>query len=682
MEKSNLLKKYASTYNAGLYKALNQEMSFAEYLDLVGTKPKLARNSFQYIYDMIMSKGTTTFERYRKTYTHYNFFDDLNIPIFGLDETLDTIVNFIGGAAGHFGTQNRVLLLHGPVGSSKSTIVRLIKRGLERYSRTDEGAWYTFKWVNLPSDGTDAIYTGPTDACPMNEDPLRLMPKEMRDEFLKEANENLRSQVGEDAYELRSEGELCPRCTIFMEKLLAAYDGDWNKVVEKHIRVYRRVHTETGRVGIGTFQPKDEKNQDSTELTGDLNFAKVGTFGSDSDARAFNFDGEFCIANRGVVEFIEMLKLGNEFLYDLLGVSQEHNMKPKKFSQVTVDEVVIGHTNGAEYERLSGNRYMEALRDRTNIVNVPYLTRLDDELNVYKHTYGPGRINSHHIMPHTLETAATFAILTRLKNDKETNLSLRDKAKLYNGKSLSGWTEDAVKELRDKYPDEGMTEGLSARFIQDCISNCLARYKGYVNVFHVLNEIKERVINSNIDVELKKKYLECHDLATKELQETLKSEVQKALVADENLIVRVCAQYIDNVVAYVNEEKVTNPLTKQDQEPNERLMRNIEEKIDIPEQGADAFRQSIASFMGTLHARKKEFRWDSNPKLREALEAYVFETTKDTIKLGSLSSEASVCDPELQEKIDAIKTRLIKQYGYNEQSATDVLDYVSSIFAK
>lgn len=684
MEKKTL-SKYASSYDRSKFKVLNEEMSYADYIDLLSRRPKLARNAFQYMYDMIVRKGTRQFERYRKTYTHYNFFDDPVIPIYGLEETLDQFVNFVSGAAGHYGTQNRVLLLHGPVGSSKSTICRLLKKGLQEYSQEEDGAWFTYKWIDLPCEGIDAVNTAPVDACPMNEDPLKLMPMEMREAVLKDLNHKLLESVPEadrnSVYELVSQGELCPRCQKYMDLLLAKYDGDWEQVVNKHIRVYRRCHSETRRVGIGTFQPKDEKNQDSTELTGDLNFGKVGEFGSDSDSRAFNFDGEFCVANRGLVEFIEMLKLSNEFLYDLLGVSQEHNIKPKKFSQVSVDEVVIGHTNGAEFDRLTGNRFMEALRDRTVKIDVPYLLRLSEEVKVYDHTYGPGKVKQH-IMPHTLEIAAFFAILTRLKDDKETKLDLRDKAKLYDGQALPGWTEDSVKELRDKYPDEGLKDGVSARFIQDKISNCLARKKDYVNVFEVLNELKLGLYNSSlIDVEHVKKYEECLDLAIKELQEILKSEVQRAMVGDGDLIVRLCAKYIDNVVAYVNEEKVQNPITKQDQEPDERLMRSIEEKIDIPEQGANDFRRSLAAFIGTLHTRKREFRWDSNPELKRALEAKLFEDTRHTIKLSSLSSEASICDPELQEKIDAIKTRLVKQYGYNWQSATDVLDYVSSIFA-
>lgn len=688
-DKSSALKKYSDLYDRKEFLSLNEEMSFGEYLDLCREKPKLARNAFQYVYDMIVEKGTSTFERYRKTYTKYHFFNDNEIPVFGLEETLSSFVDFIHGAAGGYGTEHRVLLLHGPVGSSKSTICRRLKRGLEQYSKTQDGAWYTFKWVDLPvvaDDKGPAVFVNKEDVCPMNENPIKLMPGSMRKEFLKDLNEKLKESSSEaereTLYVLDSEGDLNPRCKLFMSMLLKRYDGDWAAVVENHVRVIRRIHSETDRVGIGTFQPKDEKNQDSTELTGDMNFSKIGQFGSDSDPRAFNFDGEFEIANRGVCEFIEMLKLDNAFLYDLLGATQEHSIKPKKFSQVNIDEVIVAHTNNPEFEKLKNNQFMEALRDRTVKVDVPYLLRWSDEIKVYEHTYGPGKVRQH-IMPHTLEIAALFAVLTRLEDDGNGKLDLRDKAKLYDGKQLPGWTEDTVKELRDKFPDEGF-HGLSARYVQDKIANRLARHKDYVNVFHVLSELKDGLSQSSLitKVEDIKRYEFCAELAIKELDEILKNEVQRALVSDEKAIERMCSKYVDNVIAYVNDEKMIHPITGSKMDPDERLMRSIEEKAGIPEQGCDDFRRSLAAFIGTLATRQKQFKWDSNPELKRALESKVFEDVKDTIKLSSLTKEASQLDPDLQEKIDAIKTRLIKQYGYNEQSATDVLEYCSSIFAR
>jgi serine protein kinase len=158
----------------------------------------------------------------------------------------------------------------------------------------------------------------------------------------------------------------------------------------KHIKVRRLLLSEKDRVGIGTFQPKDEKNQDSTELTGDINYRKIAEYGSDSDPRAFNFDGEFNIANRGIVEFVEVLKLDVAFLYDLLGASQEHRIKPKKFAQTDIDEVILGHTNEAEYKKLLANEFMEALRDRTIKIDIPYITRLSEETRIYAKSFGRG----------------------------------------------------------------------------------------------------------------------------------------------------------------------------------------------------------------------------------------------------------------------------------------------------
>lgn len=686
--KMSILNQLSSKFNKEAFKKLNEEMSFSDYLELVYSKPRLARTAYQYLYDMIMSKGTRKIERYRKTYIHYNFFDDSEIPIFGLEETLHQLVQFFKGAAGGYGPERRVLLLHGPVGSSKSTILRCIKRGLEKYSQADEGAWYTFKWVNLPTGKEDGIYTQAEDESPMHEDPLKLLPIDIRKQVLAELNEVLTNSTPEKErstlYRLNIDGELDPRSKKFMQELLLRYEGDWGKVVENHIKVVRKIHNESDRCGIATFQPKDEKNQDSTELTGDINWGKLPHFGTDSDPRAFNFDGEFCVGNRGVVEFIEVLKLAKEFLYDLLGASQERQIKPKKFPQVAVDTVLIGHTNNPEYERLKNDQTMEALRDRTVKIDVPYLLRWSEELKILEHYYSNGKIKQH-IAPHTLEIAALWAILTRLQHDKDGKISLVEKAKLYDGRSLPGWTEDSVKELRDKYPEEGMTVGISCRYIQDKISNCLSSHYDYINFFMVLNELKSGVEHQSLfnNQEDKSRYVTCIDLARKELDEILKSEVQKALVGDEHAIERLCSNYIDNVMAYINGTKIKNPFTEQDQEPDERLMRSIEEKIDIPEIGADDFRRMLAGFIGHLAHSGKQFKWDSNPQLKKALEAKLFEDTKDHIKLSALNIKgATVVDKEIQEKIDAVKQRLIEQYGYNEQSATDVLDYVGSIFAR
>jgi len=685
MEKCHNLDRIAAKFNTEEYINLNEEISFAEYLDKVYANPTLIRTAYQRLHDMIVSDGVEEIYENKEKLFKYNFFSKHEIPIFGLHKPLNELVKFFKGAAGGYGTEKRVLLLHGPVGSSKSTILRLIKSALEKYSATDAGAWYSFKWVNLPT-GKDGVYTHCENDCPMHEEPLKLIPKQFRKKVVAELNEIHReNHAGEQfIYDLTCIGELDPRCRKFMKELMAIEKGDWKAVVSKYIRVVRKVHSEADRCGIATFQPKDEKNQDATELTGDIDFGKIGHFGADSDARAFSFDGEFCVGNRGIVEFIEMLKLAQEFLYDLLGASQERQIKPKKFSQISIDEAIIGHTNNPEYERLKSNQYMEALKDRTVKIDIPYLLSWTDEGNVLAQDYGPGKVRQH-VAPHTLEIASLWCVLTRLEDDKDGKLTLVQKARLYNGEILPGYTEDTVKELRDKHPNEGLKFGVSARYAQDKISNCLSNNHDYISPFMVMHEIKEGLGNNTL---INKKeelahYYNCVDLTMKELDEILKDEVRKALVGDEKVIERLCANYIENILAYIRKSKVKNKFTGRDEPPNERLMRSIEEKISVPDQGVDDFRRTIAAFIGDMANSDKKFRWDSNSELKKALEAKLFEDTRDHIKLSALNvSEATVVQPDIQEKIDQIKKRLIDQYGYNDKSASDVLDYVGSLFAR
>jgi serine protein kinase len=510
----------------------------------------------------------------------------------------------------------------------------------------------------------------------MNEDPLKLIPEDWRGKVFEELGVHKNSP-----YPVQIRGDVNPSCRFVYRELMKYYGGDWSKVM-KHIAVKRLLLSEKDRVGIGTFQPKDEKNQDSTELTGDINYRKIAEFGSDSDPRAFNFDGEFNISNRGIVEFIEVLKLDVAFLYDLLSASQEHKIKPKKFAQTEVDEVIIGHTNEAEYKKLLNNEFMEALRDRTVKIDIPYITKLEEEIKIYSKDYNNRKIKKH-IAPHTLEVAAMWAVCTRLEEPKKHNLTLMQKLKLYNGKSLHGYTEDNVKELRKEAMREGM-EGISPRYVQDKISNALVSEKsdGHLNPFLVMNELEAGLRHHSLikSDEERKKYRDLMAMVKQEFEDIVKNEVQRAISADEDALQKLCANYIDNVKAYTQRERVKNKFTGQDEEPDERLMRSIEEKIEISEGMKDDFRREIMNYIGALAIEGKTFDYKTNERLQKALEQKLFEDQKDSIKLSTLIS--SVVDRETQKKIDIVKQRMIRNFGYNEESATDVLNFVASIFAR
>lgn len=658
--------------------------SFEDYLALVKENPKITRNAFQRMYDMIVDAGTEEYEDFKKKVIRYKFFDDAvgngKDAVFGLDVTLMKFVNVLKAAALGYGTEKRVVLLHGPVGSAKSTICRMLKKGIEAYSMTDVGALYTFEWVDEEGKLDPLFGKGVrVFPSPMHEEPLLLIPEDMRQQICDEIN---RGQPGD--FRVKIDGELSPPSRFIFKTLMDRYGGELSKVLN-HIRVKRMFLSEADRIGIGTFQPKDEKNQDSTELTGDINYRKIAEYGSDSDPRAFNFDGEFNVANRGMIEFVEVLKLDVAFLYDLLGASQEHRVKPKKFAQTHIDEVIIGHTNEPEYRRLQDNEFMEALRDRTVKIDIPYITRWRDEISIYKKDFNSQKMRGISIAPHTIEMAAMWAVLTRLEKPKKANLTRLQKLKLYNGKTLAGYTEDNVRELRKEAIREGL-EGISPRYIQDKLSNAIVaaqqNNRGSVNAFMVLNELESGLKNHSLisSEELKAEYRELLSVVRQEYEEIIKGEVQRAISADESALQRLCANYIDNVKAYTQREKLRNSFTGLDEEPDERLMRAVEEKIEIPESRKDDFRREIMNYIGALSLEGKKFNYKMNERLHKALELKLFEDQKDSIKITSLVS--SMVDKDTQEKIDIVKSRLIKDFGYDEISATDVLQYVASIFAR
>ncbi|QDT63076.1 PrkA family serine protein kinase [Calycomorphotria hydatis] len=669
----DFLESIANDQSLDSYRQEHWQGSFEDYLDIVRENPEVTRTAYQRLYDMVTSYGTYSVGNPKENLIRYRFFDDPDNngrdAIFGLTKPLIEFVNVLKSAALKYGTERRVILLHGPVGSSKSTIARLLKRGLERYSRTDEGALYTFGWKE--ADGSITW-------DPMHGNPLQLVPAKHREAVCGWLNEGL----GEDDPLIEISGEVCPLSRYVFNERLEAAGGDWTKVVDQ-IVVKRLLLSEADRIGIGTFQPKDEKNQDSTELTGDINFRKIAEYGSESDPRAFNFDGEFNVANRGMIEFIEVLKLDVAFLYDLLGASQEHKIKPKKFAQTDIDTVIIGHTNEPEYRKLQSNEFMEALRDRTIKIDVPYVTTLTEEVKIYEKDYNSRKVRSKHIAPHTLEIGAMWAVLTRLEQPNNAGLTLMQKLKLYNGKSLPGFTTDNVIQLRREARHEGL-EGISPRYVQDKISNALVVNSDAtsLNPFMVMKELEEGLKHHSLipSDDAREHYKQLINDVKEEYTDIVKNEVQRAIAADEEALERLCANYIDNVKAYTQREKVKNKFTGEEEQPDERLMRSIEERIDIADTRKDDFRREIMNYIGALALDGKKFDYKTNERLQKALEMKLFEDQKDTIKLTSLVS--NTMDQATQEKIDIVKSRLIRDFGYNDESATDVLQYVASIFAR
>lgn len=612
---------------------LQWEGTFKEYLEIVKQQPEVAQTSHSRVYNMIKDAGVTVEDGKQR----YDFFAE---NIFGLEEAMGKLVEeYFHPAAKRLDVKKRILLLMGPVSGGKSTIVTLLKRGLEAYTKTAEGAVYAIK------------------GCPMHEDPLHLIPNHLREDFYKE-------------YGIRVEGSLSPLNTMRLEK---EYEGKIEDVM-----VERVLFSEDKRVGIGTFSPSDPKSQDIADLTGSIDFSTIAEYGSESDPRAYRFDGELNKANRGVMEFQEILKSDEKFLWHLLSLTQEGNFKAGRFALISADELIVAHTNEAEYRSFIANKKNEALHSRIIVMPIPYNLKVSEEERIYKKMIQESDVRDIHIAPHALKVAAVFSVLTRLKKPKKHGIELLKKMRIYDGENVEGFNQANVEELKKEYPEEGLT-GIDPRYVINRISSAIIR-KGMksINALDVLKSLKEGLDqHPSITDEDKEHYLNYILVARKEYDDIAKKEVQKAFVYSyEESAKTLMDNYLDNVEAYCNNNKLRDSLTDEEMDPDEKLMRSIEEQIGISENAKKAFREEILIRISVYARKGKQFDYSSHEQLREAIQKKLFADLKDVVKITTTSKTP---DESQLKKINNVIERLVDEHGYNSVSANELLQYVGSL---
>jgi serine protein kinase len=621
--------------------ALRWEGSFRDYFELVSQNPRIAQLSHARLNDMIHAPGIEKLnEGTRDEIARYNFFAS---ELFGIEEPIARIVEYFKSAAQRLEVRKRILLLMGPVGGGKSTIVTMLKRGLEEWTRNEPGAVFAIK------------------DCPMHEEPLHLIPHELRAEI-------------EKHYGIYIEGDLCPQCRYALEHTYGGRHED--------VRVHRVVFSEKERIGIGTFSPSDPKSQDITELTGSIDLSTIGEVGVESDPRAYRFDGELNIANRGLMEFVEMLKVDEKFLYSLLTLSQEQNIKTGRFAMIYADEVILSHTNENEYISFAGNRKSEALQDRIILVRVPYNLRVSQEERIYGKLLNQSEVlRNVHLAPNTLRVAAMFAVMTRLEEPKRQNVDIVKKMKLYDGEDVEGYKSKDVRELKDETVREGM-DGISPRYIINRLSGALVR-DGVtcINPIDALRAIKDGFEqHTGINPEQRDRYLNTISLARKEYDELAKIEVQRAFVYSfEEMARTICNNYLDNVEAYCNKERMKDPITEEEMEPDEQLMRSIEEQIGISENAKNTFRQEILIRISSYARKGRSFEYNSHERLKEAIEKKIFADLKDVVKI---TTSVKTPDPDQLRRINEVVDRLIKDHGYCPVCANELLTYVGTLLSR
>src|SRR5688572_15621343 len=337
-------------------------------------------------------------EGFEDTSGHFRcrLFED---ELYGINDTIERVVGYFKAAASGSEVGRRLLLLLGPPSGGKSSMVILLKRGLEEYSHTDPGALYGIH------------------GCPVHESPLHLVPHTLRGQF--------RASYGIDI-----QGELCPYC---VSRLQSEFSGDFMQMPVQRIFI-----SEAGRVGVGTYAPHDPTTADIADLVGSVDLSKVSQYGDEGDPRAWSWSGAVFAASRGMLEMIEILKVKREFLYLLLTLTQEKNVKVSRFPLIHLDETILAHTNLAEFRKFLQEAENEALLDRMVIIQVPYTLSYKEESRIYKKLISNAPAFAEvHLDPHVLHTAAVFAILTRM-HEGENESDASKKVRVHAGEDAEG----------------------------------------------------------------------------------------------------------------------------------------------------------------------------------------------------------------------------------------------------
>ncbi len=627
---------YAQSHKARRWKG-----TFAEFLDeiLPRNPDGVSRNSHQYIWDMLRWKADHSPNG--KQDSAISLFSS---ELYGVDDALERVADYFKAASAGSEVGRRLLLLLGPPSGGKSTVVILIKRGLEEYSHTDEGAIYAI------------------ENCPVHESPLHLIPHSLRAEF-------------RESYGVDIAGELCPHNLARLEE---QFEGDFMKMPVERIFL-----SEAARVGVGTYAPHDPTTADIADLVGSVDLSKVAEIGDEGDPRAWSWSGAVYAASRGLLEMIEILKVKREFLYLLLTLTQEKNVKVSRFPLIYLDETILAHTNMAEFRKFLQEKENEALLDRMVIVQVPYTLSYKEEARIYKKLISSARaFQEVHLDPHALKTSAVFAVLTRVADSEREDLDVSKKVRLFAGEDVEGFSEPETDRIRAESPDEALG-GISPRFIINALSNAIIKSEAKsLTTMEVLLTLKDAIeSDARIDVKQKRSWIDLLVTARKDFYNRwVKEDIHRALFASfEEEAEGLLEKYLDEVEAMLDSREVADSMTGETRPPDERFLRSVEEKINISDAGKESFRQEVVRKAMVAYKQGEKFSLGSHSKLKDAVEQYLFEERRDVLRLVTSVTRP---DDDVQAKVSAVEERLVNEYGYDTHSAKEALSYVTTLLSQ
>ncbi|OGM99196.1 MAG: hypothetical protein A2915_00270 [Candidatus Yanofskybacteria bacterium RIFCSPLOWO2_01_FULL_41_34] len=663
-------------------KKLHREITFREYLALVAEDPAIAQLSASRLWEIIQNAEVVQLpeeEQWMGVSTGYNLFRK---ELYGVDKPISEAVEHIKVGATRGSTGKYLLILVGPPGAGKSTWVRILGKALENYNKRPV---FFIK------------------GCPKHEEPLHLLPRYMRDQAATKKEHCTECKADPDPKHLhigvQIEGDLCPVCRDLLETKYSDPDGTvrWHEVP-----VETFTFSIQGRRGIGSFEPSNEITSDTTALSGRENIGITSNpaYGH-NHPRAFEIGGEIPAGERGFVEGREVTSSDPKVLRVFFSVAEEKQLKIEGsyFPHLSVDTVIIGHTNLTAFKEFATNKKYEGLHDRFIVVPFHYPLRIRDEVRLYKKLIEREsdfvRLKGHHIAPGALELAALFAILTRL-TPSQMGIDSLTKAKVYNG-------DRALTELRDKDKkpidireliEEGRTSpdiakiegmfGVSSRTVLAALNSALAKESdtdnGCLTPLKTLTALREifehRMGVTPEEVSRYKELLSSSEGGTvvAEYKEFTVSAVEKAfLKSHDDLARQMFDDYVREARFYREQKRkfvrgrtdvVRDTLTGRPKTPNVKFLREIEEFIPISESEADNFRGEILE-AGSL-------AYDSYPPLSRAVDKKLLSDSKDMLKTVLAIHKPK--DEESKKRASDLFSELTGPGGFCKTCAKEIIE--------
>lgn len=699
-------------------------LSFEEYLQLYLAAPKLhARNAARYLKDAIDSFGTVQVPHPSGPIRRFKVFDALQegeVRVAGQEEVQNALYRLIGNFV-RAGRINKLILLHGPNGSAKSSLVECLKRGLERYSHTPEGALYSFSWVfpkeklekgsmgfgsergsastlasfaHLDAEAIDVKISNP-----LREHPLFLIPKEERKKLLTDA----------PAYVL--DGELSATSRKIFDALLSAYSGDWLKVL-RHVQVERFYVSRRYQVGTFSVEPQMSVDAAYHQITADRSQANMPP--ALHNVMLLQPNGPLVSANRGLIEYSDLLKRPLEAFKYLLGFSETQEV-PLEHMVLQLDEVLIASSNEKHLAAFKELPDFSSFKGRIELVRVPYLRRWQIEREVYDAQVTPVTVGRH-VAPHATRVAAMWAVLTRLKKPLAERfasearplierLTPLEKLKLYqDGEAPDRLSVQQQKELKklipalyeesDAYPNYEGRSGASAREIKTALFNAAQSPEhDSLHPLAVLKELLALTRDKSVYEFLQQEIVDgYHDhaefvrIVENDYLDVVDREVRESMgLVSEAQYAELFERYVQTVSAWVKGERVQNRMTGAQEKPDESRMTEFEGFVMTAGNDANEFRRSLIATIGAWRIDNPEGAIDYArvfPDLFKRLAQHFFEERKRQLKrnveniLKVFSNEHSALSAREQAQVKATMDAMQQRFGYTEGSARDAIVFL------